>query len=115
MALLIRATVPEPVMVVVFEGDPMPEPAPIGEEVRPANGKHFTLSETQGYVGGLIETSFFPDGRVMVLNEEGKFGLPANVEATLLYRRAWTGVSSWAAADTICGDVLLCSAAEVGD
>jgi hypothetical protein len=116
MALLIKATIPEPALFVVFGDDPMPEPAPIGEDVKPANGKSFTLEELQGYVGGLIEMSFFHDGRVMISNEEGKLvGLLVNVEATLLYRAAWTGVSDWAARDTIVGDVLICSPAEVGD
>jgi hypothetical protein len=66
--------------------------------------------------GGLIDMSTFPDGRTMIFNEEGKLlGLLPNVEATIIYRQAWKGVSEWAAADTIVCDVLLCSPAEVGD
>jgi len=94
----------------------MPAPPKVGDEVRPANGKRFTLSELQAYVGGFVEFSRVPDGRTMVSNEEGKLvGLLANVEATIIYRQAWAGVSEWAAADTIVGDVLLCSPAEVGE
>jgi hypothetical protein len=114
MALLIRATVPQPVMVVVVEG-PMPEPAPIGEEVKPANGKRFALEELQAHIGGLIEMSCLPDGSgTMVFNEEGKLlALPINVEATMLYRQAWAHVSPWAAADVLVGDVLLCGPTEI--
>lgn len=114
MALLIPAKYPEPVMVVQAPGEPAPKPAPIGRTVKPANGRGFTLVELQGYVGGMIEVSSFPDGRFMVSNEEGKLLLlPVNVEATMIYRRAWAEHSSWAAADTIVGDVLLCEPGEI--
>lgn len=41
-------------------------------EVRPANGKDFTLAELRSYVGGSIELLELPGNRIMVLNEEGK-------------------------------------------
>lgn len=41
-------------------------------EVRPANGRDFTLVELQRYVGGDIELLELPEGRIMVLNKESK-------------------------------------------
>lgn len=114
MALLIRAIYPEPVMVVRKPGDPPLAAATVGEKILPANGKDFTLDELYRYVGSPIDISTFPDGRMMVLNDEGKLtNLPVNVEATVIYREAWKAKSDWAAADTIVGDVLLCEAGEV--
>lgn len=51
MATLIRCALPEPVMHVLTEGDPMPKPPAIGEEVLPANGRRFSLAELQAFVG----------------------------------------------------------------
>lgn len=113
MALLIPAKYPAPLAVVVMAGDPAPTLPAIGSTVKPKRGQ-FTLEELQGYVGGMIEISSFPDGRFMVSNEEGKLlGLPVNVEATMIYREAWREHSSWAAGDVVVGDVLLCEAGEV--
>jgi hypothetical protein len=55
------------------------------EEVFPANGTDFQLAELQRMVGGSIEIVPTNDGRIMVLNEEGKLlGLPRNEQATAL-------------------------------
>lgn len=114
MALLIPATYPEPLAVFRGPGDPAPEPLPIGKEVKPSNGKEFTLDELQHYVGGNIEISSFPDGRMMVINEIGKLvHLEVNIEATVIYRQAWKDQSTWAAADSVVGDVLLCNPGEI--
>lgn len=114
MATLIPARYPEAVMVFRRSGQVPPTMPAIGREVKPADGKEFTLEELQGYVGGNIEISRFPDGRLMVSNEAAKVEhLPVNVEATMIYRHAWTGHSDWAAADTVCGQVLLCNSEEV--
>lgn len=53
---------------------------------KPENGSDFTLEELQGYVGGYIELVYLRDGRIMVVNEEGKIeGLPPNQIATEIY------------------------------
>lgn len=62
------------------------------EEIQPANGTHFQLSELKPIVGtgapaggDMIEIIPTKDGRIMVLNEEGKlYGLPRNAQATAL-------------------------------
>ncbi len=108
MALLIRATYPEPSMILVGPGDAMPVAPPVGEEIRPANGTNFALQEAQDLVGGLIEVFPLGDGRIMICNEEGKLeGLPVNVEATILWRRTYGPV------DTIVGDVFVCKNSEL--
>lgn len=73
-------------------------------EVKPANGKDFKLSELQKIVGGYIEIANMNDGRIMVLNEEGKCNnLPINKKATELYKKFVYGN------DFICGNVLICN------
>jgi hypothetical protein len=54
--------------------------------VVPANGKHWTLRELQAKVGGYIEYAKTNDGRMMVVNEDGRsHKLPYNPVATTLY------------------------------
>ena len=65
--------------------------------VTPKNNVSFTLKEMQDIVGGYIEIVYLKDGRIMVLNEEGKLNdLNPNSEATKLYTH-----------DYIVGDVLV--------
>ena len=46
-----------------------------------------TLKEAQDFVGGMVECVQFPNGDLLLLNEEGKLmGLPLNPEATALWR-----------------------------
>jgi len=46
-----------------------------------------SLKEAQDFVGGMVECITFPNGDVLIINEEGKLiGLPLNPEATLLWR-----------------------------
>ena len=46
-----------------------------------------TLKSAQDFVGGMVECITFPNGDVLIINEEGKLiGLPLNPEATLLWR-----------------------------
>lgn len=53
--------------------------------VHPA-GKSFSLREMQKIVGGSIQIQKLPKtGGVMVMNDEGAFGLPPNVEATKIW------------------------------
>ena len=62
------------------------------QEIQPANGTDFQLSELQAIVGAgappgchWIEIVHTKDGRIMVINEEGKlYGLPRNAQATAL-------------------------------
>ena len=53
------------------------------------SGVRWTLEELQGLVGGYIEAVSTIDGRIMIVNEEGKIQkpmLPLNIEATRIYR-----------------------------
>ena len=43
------------------------------------------------FVGGMVEVVQFPNGDLLLLNEEGKLmQLPLNVEATALWRKHFT-------------------------
>ena len=45
------------------------------------------LKTAQAFVGGYVECITFPNGDLLIINEEGKLmGLPLNPEATLLWR-----------------------------
>ena len=47
--------------------------------------------EVSKFVGGMVECVQFPNGDLLLLNEEGKvFNLPLNPEATLLWRMTFT-------------------------
>lgn len=73
----------------------------------PKNGTDFQLEELQAIVGGWIEIVYLLDGRIIVVNEDGKCnGLPINENATklLLEQGGW---------DCIVGDVLVCDASMV--
>ena len=62
-----------------------------------------TLKEMQEFVEGYIELIALPDGRDMIINEEGKItGLPENIEATIIFRKAFPYTSDW-----IAGNVML--------
>ena len=50
-----------------------------------------TLKEAQDFVGGMGECITFPNGDLLIINEEGKLiNLPLNPEATLLWRMTFT-------------------------
>ncbi len=71
------------------------------QSITPKDGKHFQLEELQGYVGGYIEIRKLADGRLMVLNEMGKWeGLPLNEAASVLYNSPY---------DYVVGDVVVCN------
>ncbi|MDR1950708.1 MAG: DUF3846 domain-containing protein [Bacteroidales bacterium] len=73
-------------------------------EVAPKNSKNFSLEEMQSIVGGLIELVYLDNGKIMVINEEGKLiDLPINVDATEMV----FGDMPWD--DVIIGDVLVCN------
>lgn len=76
-------------------------------DVKPENGKFYTLKELQGFVGGLIELIEF-NGTTMVVNEEGKVkDLDANPLATAIYRK------NCRTTDYIAGDALLCESTQI--
>ena len=50
-----------------------------------------TLKEAQAFVGGYVECITWPNGDLLIVNEEGKLRqLPLNPEATLLWRMTFT-------------------------
>jgi hypothetical protein len=78
----------------------------IDMELVPEKGTQFTLVELQDLVDGFIEIVPAKDGRLIVINEEGKLkNLPVNQKASLLYKHA--------PADFIVGDVLVCDKSEI--
>jgi hypothetical protein len=83
------------------------------KEVRPADGKGFTLAELQGFVGGYIEALYLPDGSILWLNEEGKLkGLPENSSGRVQLLAHSAGIAH---DDYIVGDVLITTRAESGE
>ena len=47
--------------------------------------------EVKEFVGGMVEAVTFPNGDLLLLNEEGKLmGLPLNEKATALWRKHFT-------------------------
>jgi hypothetical protein len=78
--------------------------------VAPRCAPSFTLEELQVLVGGSIEVVALGDGRLLVLNEEGKLeGLPYNEQATQLARGClFPG-------DVIVGTVVVVTEQELGD
>ena len=45
------------------------------------------LKAAQKFVGGMVECITFPNGDLLLINEEGKLiGLPLNSEATMMWR-----------------------------
>jgi hypothetical protein len=67
--------------------------------ILPNNNKHFELSELQSIVEGYIEIIRLNDGRLMIVNEEGKIlNLNHNENASKLIQTK---------EDFICGNVLV--------
>ncbi len=77
------------------------------EAYPPADGRHYTLEEMQRAIGGgYIEIVHTKDGRLMVLDEEGKLKrFQVNQVATALY--------VYGNQDPIVGDVLVCDEANI--
>ena len=49
------------------------------------------LKTAQAFVGGYVECITFPNGDLLIINEEGKLmQLPLNPEATVLWRMTFT-------------------------
>jgi len=75
-------------------------------ELLPEKGTQFTLKELQDLVDGFIEIVPAKDGRLIIINEEGKLkDLPLNQKASLLYK--------FVGKDVIVGDVLVCDKSEI--
>lgn len=80
------------------------------EQVTPLHPPSFSLEELQRFVCGYMEVVTLSDGRLLVLNEEGKIdGLPYNVEATLLVADVLLP------GDYIAGPAVLLTAQELGE
>lgn len=83
----------------------------IGIDVKPNDGKKFTLDELQGIVGGNIDFIELPAiDRVMVVADEGKLaGLPFNENATILFKQSYP-IDQYPLNNdqTIVGNVLVC-------
>ena len=55
--------------------------------ILPNDGKVFNLKELQSLVGGKIEVIYFPSGKRLVVNEEGKLmNLPMNTQVMEIWR-----------------------------
>ena len=81
----------------------------VGEpyEVQPKNGKFFELEELQKIVEGYIEIVRLDNGKLMVVNEEGKLaGLPFNEIATAIYQK-------YRGFDCIVGNVIISNKHEI--
>lgn len=82
----------------------------IVKDVRPKNGRDFSLAELQKMVNGCIEIVDLNNGFIIVCNEEGKLeGLPVNQVATSL-AITYKAIAPF---DCINGDVLLCESSMV--
>jgi hypothetical protein len=79
------------------------------EDICPANGRTFLLSELQAFVGGYIETVRTVGGLWLVINEDGKrLALPPNERATGIVL-----VSGGVLKDVVVGDVVLANSVEM--
>jgi hypothetical protein len=77
----------------------------------PAKGAAFTLTELQTIVGGYIETVGLADGRVLVINENGKDAqLRVNRTATV-----WLHVSGGHPDDYVVGEAVVATRQELGE
>ena len=75
------------------------------QDVKPANGKSFTLEELQKMVGGLIQVVPVFRTKLIVVDEEGRMkNYKHNVIASMLVDGQING--------DIVGDMVLCSRAE---
>lgn len=74
------------------------------ETIAPTNGKTFELEEVQALVKGYIEVVYLNDNYIMIINENGKFGMKPNERATEIaseQRAIRNG-------DYICGPAIVC-------
>ncbi|WP_289075725.1 DUF3846 domain-containing protein [uncultured Bacteroides sp.] len=74
------------------------------KEVSPKNGTDFKLEEMQDVVNGYIDIIRMGDGKIMVINDEGKFECEYNRRATEIAHSYGTLFPG----DYISGNVILC-------
>ena len=69
--------------------------------IAPHNGKYYTLVELQAYVGGYIETVHFYNGKILIIDEDGKLKgkLPNHIATGWLVTEGYM--------DYVAGDALL--------
>lgn len=79
------------------------------QEVQPNNGLDFELEELQQFVDGYIQIVNLRNGKILVINEEGKDVYPVNEKAIEIALKR--NAIFWL--DYICGDVVLCKNEEV--
>ncbi len=78
--------------------------------VKPKNGADFQLDELQDIVGGYIEIINLRNGKILVVNEEGKCDkLELNLTATMIAHNEGRIAES----DCIVGNVLFCDSEQV--
>ncbi len=73
-------------------------------DIQPLNGVSFKLEEAQKYVNGLVEVIDLGNGKIFLINEDGKFLCERNNEATKIALKRGA-IFHW---DYIAGDVVLC-------
>ena len=80
------------------------------ETVAPQNGRTFSLAEMYQLIGcSLVQVIYLADGRLMWLDEEGKFKEHSrNEQATILLEQAGGGFG-----DYVAGNALICRESEV--
>lgn len=60
------------------------------QEVKPNNGKFFSYEELKEFVEGMVEMVPLPNGKVIIVNEEGKLnGLLKNEKATEVWKQEY--------------------------
>ena len=75
------------------------------EDYTPKNGKTFTLTEMQEIIGGYVEPIRLNDGRMIIVDEDGKSkGKAVNIPATNILRR------DHFTTDYIVGTAIVCDA-----
>ena len=80
------------------------------EMIAPQSPPAFALEELHALVGGWIEVVYLPDGRLLVIDEEGKLkGYPRNEQATRL------AAGRLLPSDSIAGTAVLVSLQEMGE
>lgn len=70
------------------------------QEIKPMNGKSYTQTEMQHYVGGYIERVNIGNGKVLIIDEEGKIKgkLPNRIATGWLQVE---GIHDWIAGDAM--------------
>lgn len=74
--------------------------------VTPMNGKSFSLDELQGFVKGYIEIIGLDNDEVMVINEEGKYQFPGQINENASIRAYQDNAIHFS--DVIVGPALIC-------